>query len=443
MKKFRSRQLFLALAAVLLASLACSQVNNLGPTATQEPQGPAPTVIPSPKPTDTPASKVGEVVLEESFADNANNWYVGKDADTEVTLENGKYTVRITTLDNFYWFTPPASISNVDVTVDTEFTEGAPENAAYGLLCNYKDADNHYRLRVGPDGTYSIDKRVGGGDPVSVIEWSGSSAIKKGTGVINKIRAICNDGHLTMYVNDTLLADVIDTSLTGGSFQLLAAGYANSKSDKNPVGISFSNLTVRKAMAWERPTEIILSDTFDDNKNDWDVFQQDNASGQIENGQMIMKVIEAESSFMIYSGLSLSDVDITFDATIQEGTPANSAFGAMCRRTNTDNRYMFDISGDGSYMLNKRIDGKLETIVDWSPSSEIKTGTGDTNRVRIVCSGSNLELYVNDKLLISAQDTSITGGTFALQAGRFKEDNKPVTVAFDNLEVKYPDTIDR
>ena len=130
---------------------------------------------------------------------------------------------------------------------------------------------------------------------------------------------------------------------------------------------------------------------------------------------------------------------MAFDATIQEGTPANSAFGAACRRTNADNRYMFDISGDGSYTLNKRIDGNLETIVDWSPSNAIKTGAGETNRVHIICSGDNLELYVNDQLLISAQDTSITGGTSALQAGRFKVDELPVTVAFDNLEVKYPE----
>jgi hypothetical protein len=437
MKSSRALHLILALTAMLLASLACSLAGS--PAATQEKPEATSAAVTSPDPTEIPKPELGEVVLDESFTDNSNNWYVGKDADTEVALEDGKYKVRVLTLDNFYWFTPPVSVSNVDMTVDTEFTEGAPENAAYGFLCNFKDADNHYRVRIGPDGTYSIDKRVNGGDAVSIVDWTHSSAIKAGIGVTNKIRAICNDSHITLYANDALLADVIDSSLSGGSFQLMAGGYGNSKSDKNPVGVNFSNLTVRKTLAWEHPTENMLTDTFDDNKNDWDIFKEDKASVQIENGQLVMKVNEAESSYLTYSGLSLSDVDMTFDATIQEGTPANSAYGAACRRTNTDNRYMFDISGDGSYTLNKRIDGNLETIIDWSSSNAIKTGAGETNRVHIICSGENLELYVNDQLLVSAQDTSITGGTFTLQAGRFKVDTEPVTVAFDNLEAKYPE----
>jgi hypothetical protein len=437
MKSSRALHLILTLTALLLASLACSLVNS--PAATQEQIAATTAAVASPEPTETPKPELGEVVLEESFADNSKNWYVGTDADTEVVLEGGKYKVRVLTLDNFYWFIPPVSVSNVDMTVDTEFTEGAPENAAYGFLCNFKDVDNHYRLRISPDGTYSIDKRVNGGDAVSIVDWTPSSAIKQGIGVTNKIRAICNDSHIILYVNDTLLADVIDSSLSGGSFQLMAGGYANSKTDKNPVGVNFSDLTVRKPLAWERPSGIMLTDAFDNNNNGWDVFKEDKASAQVENGQLVMKVSEAESSYLIYSGLSLSDVEMAFDVTIQEGTPANSAYGAACRRTDADNRYMFDISGDGSYTLNKRTQGKLETIVDWSSSNAIKTGAGETNRVHIICSGENLELYVNDQLLVSAQDASITGGTFALQAGRFKVDELPVAVAFDNLEVKYPE----
>ena len=216
MKSSRVLHLILALTAMLLASLACSLVGS--PAATQEKPEATSAAITSPDPTETPKPELGEVVLEESFADNSNNWYVGTDSDTEVALEDGKYKVRVLTLDNFYWFTPPVSVSNVDMTVDTEFTEGAPENAAYGFLCNFKDVDNHYRVRIGPDGTYSIDKRVNGGDAVSIVDWTHTSAIKQGIGVTNKIRAVCNDSHITLYANDTLLADVIDFPFPAGPF---------------------------------------------------------------------------------------------------------------------------------------------------------------------------------------------------------------------------------
>jgi len=40
--------------------------------------------------------------------------------------------------------------------------------------------------------------------------------------------------------------------------------------------------------------------------------------------------------------------------------------------------------------------------------------------------------------LFKIKDTSLTLGGPALTASRYTEEDKPVAVAFDNLEVKYP-----
>lgn len=449
MKFVRAPQFILALLALLMTSLACSAITGktkTEPTSTLAPtsepqqqltQAPEPSAAPESTATETQGS-AGDVVLNETFADNSNNWYVGKDKDSEAAIEGGKYKVRVIAQDNYYWFEAPVKASDVDMTVDTEFTEGAPENAGYGFLCHYQDSNNHYRFSITPDGYYSIYKWVDGKYTV-LVSWQTTNAVKQGTGVVNTIHATCVDDHLTMYVNDTLVADVTDTSLTGGSYALMAANFKNKKDDTKPIGVSFSNLVVHKVNSWQAPTGTVLADSFDDNHNGWDLYKHDKASAQIENGQMVVSVIAPDSTYIINPGMSLSNVDMSYDVVVNAGTPNNTSYGASCRWVDKDNRYMFDLSADGQYSLNKRVGGQSNEIVKWTVSDAFKTNNGDINHLRIVCNGNNLELYVNDKQLISTQDDSLTAGGFALQAGRFKEDNKPVSVGFDNLEVVYPE----
>ncbi len=218
----------------------------------------------------------------------------------------------------------------------------------------------------------------------------------------------------------------------------MVGAYANNLNDKNPVAVSFSNLVARKPQAWSRPTETLLSDSFDNNNNNWDIFDENGNSAQVENGQLVMKIKDADSVYRIWPQMALSDVDMSFDVIIQEGTQANVGFGTACRYVDNDKHYSFNVDGDGYYTLKKKVNGTTETIVDWTASTAIQPGVGVTNRIRVVCSGSTLELYANNQLVVSSQDTSLTAGGFALQAGRFAIDDAPVSVTFDNVEVKYP-----
>ena len=436
MKFTRITQLYFALTSLLLAILACSLVE--APVATEQPAATAAPLGVVAEPTQEPKPEVQEILLEEDFADNSNNWHIGTDAETESRVEDGKYKVRVLVpKDNFYWFVPPVSASEVDVTVDIEFTEGAAENAAYGFLCHFTDSNNFYRFRIAPDGTYAIDKSVNA-EQSNIVDWTKSHAIIQGVGATNKIRAICSENHLTLYINDAFMADMVDTSITGGSFNLMVAAYANKEEDKNPIGVNFSNLIVRKPLPWESPTEALLIDSFDNNNNSWDVFEENGNSAQVENGQLVMKVVEPNSIYRVWPAVALSNLDIAFDAVIQEGTQANVSYGVACRYVNNDNYYSFTVDGDGYYTIKKKVAGTQEILTDWMLSNALKSGVGQANRIRVVCSDNILELYANNQLVTSLQDADLTAGGFALQAGRFDKDDLPMSVTFDNVEVKYP-----
>jgi hypothetical protein len=111
--------------------------------------------------------------------------------------------------------------------------------------------------------------------------------------------------------------------------------------------------------------------------------------------------------------------------------------GVICRYSDDKNFYELLINNNGYYGIVKAVNGKVELLVDFTPSDAIIPGIGEINHIRAVCSGSSLELYANDQLLVSTQDESLTAGSFALHTYR-QEGDETLLLALDNLEVKVP-----
>jgi hypothetical protein len=182
--------------------------------------------------------------------------------------------------------------------------------------------------------------------------------------------------------------------------------------------------------------ESSFSDTFDDNSNGWGVFSDSDGGVTVDGGTLNIQILAEDFFFWAYPGTELSEIDMTFEARAIEGSESNISYGALCHLIDNENFYIFNVTADGFYNLGKYVDDEHEEIIDWSESSAINTGTA-SNTVRVVCDGSQLELYVNGETLISIQDESLSGGTFALQAGTFDEGDA-ITVAFDNVVISPP-----
>jgi hypothetical protein len=72
-------------------------------------------------------------------------------------------------------------------------------------------------------------------------------------------------------------------------------------------------------------------------------------------------------------------------------------------------------------------------------SPHIKTG-GATNRLKVVCQGPQIALYVNGHHLTTLSDDSFVEGKIGLSAAAI-EYPEPVKVAFDNLVVSAVEDI--
>lgn len=180
----------------------------------------------------------------------------------------------------------------------------------------------------------------------------------------------------------------------------------------------------------------LMRDDFSNPNSGWEVGEYDTGEVGYSDGQYFVISYGDANTMWGVASRSFGNVVIEVDATPISG-PDNNDYGIICRvQGKEDGRgYYFLISGDGYYAIAKGTDTGYDWLVDFTESSAIKQGY-TTNRIRVVCDGSNLRLYVNGQLVGEASDTEFSSGDIALTATSYE--NEPVEVRFDNLVVTAP-----
>lgn len=133
-----------------------------------------------------------------------------------------------------------------------------------------------------------------------------------------------------------------------------------------------------------------------------------------------------------FNGHMHDDVVIEVDA-LHLTANNNNAFGIMCRATRGDYSsagYYFLIGSDGTYSIRLGRGGDVVALVSWQRSSAIHRGAA-SNRLRVICVGDYLALYVNDQFVADVRDRTYRSGVAGFVAATAA--NTTLEVAFDNL----------
>ena len=174
--------------------------------------------------------------LIESF-DRPDAWGTHSNSTgTQLDIENGIYRA----------YTPNSGYSwglnvqeQTDTVIDVQVTPlTIYSDVGAGIMCRADMSDNGdgYYFMINPNGYYSI--RIGQGEKIaSLIDWQRSKAVHTGIDQ-NTIRAVCLGDRLAMYVNDELVASVIDHTYSSGYTGMAVAG------GMNGADMSFDNLTL-------------------------------------------------------------------------------------------------------------------------------------------------------------------------------------------------------
>lgn len=236
-----------------LAALACSTLipaptgtpvptptPNHTPTPTEpRTNTPAPTNTPRPTRTLTPVPQPGDVLLRDTFDNNAYNWGINRDADWVSQLSDGVLSMQVTRKDYFYFSNPRGVFIDTDMTFDVTFVDGQASNTMMGAQCRKRPDNTFYMFLITAHGNFIVTKYDNAW--TKLIEWTASNAILTGTST-NTLRVICAADVLQFWVNGVLLADLRDTSYTQGQVGLVVGTFTQQAA---PISIaSFDNLTV-------------------------------------------------------------------------------------------------------------------------------------------------------------------------------------------------------
>lgn len=127
-----------------------------------------------------------------------------------------------------------------------------------------------------------------------------------------------------------------------------------------------------------------------------------------------------------------TDVVIQVDTQRVSGDVVN-AHGLMCRASpsGNGNGYYFLISADGAYTIRRGAGDQVTALVPWRTSRALNRGQV-INRLRIVCIGDYLALYVNGEFVAEARDNRYHTGVAGLAVAA---PNSPIEVTFDRVLV--------
>lgn len=196
-------------------------------------------------------------------------------------------------------------------------------------------------------------------------------------------------------------------------------------------------VTVLLAVACGGPSQeyqagdVLLNESFSE-ANAWETFVSDDSDLQVNDG---VYRIQTGPGGYIWGLNEAEHTDVVMEVTTNQlSTHANNGYGLICRSdvSNNGDGYYFLVSGDGFYSIRKGEGDDVNPLVDWTESSAVNDGQA-SNKIRAVCIGNYLAMWVNDTFLAETEDTAYTGGFAGLAAVAFENGNADVT--FDDLTI--------
>ncbi|MBI3738962.1 MAG: hypothetical protein HY258_07940 [Chloroflexi bacterium] len=190
------------------------------------------------------------------------------------------------------------------------------------------------------------------------------------------------------------------------------------------------------------PAPRVFTEGFDGSLPNWSFAQMDNgqpASGpEVRSGFLVLNLSASNQwVYSIYDAQEYADVRV--DAQVGNLSGDGGAVGVVCRYSETDGWYEFDVYPDGTYTL---LFGQwlAQGVARYKPmyrgsSDKIKN---DANEIGLSCEGDVLTPFINSVQMRKWQETryGLKNGRIGLTAASFE--SVPLMVGFDWVKVSEP-----
>ena len=182
-------------------------------------------------------------------------------------------------------------------------------------------------------------------------------------------------------------------------------------------------------------SDVLMTDDFSDLHNNWFSEVTEQSDKGYEDGEFRLTMYQPEYSTWSYPDppRDFADFALEVDARRVSG-PLDNEFGVLMRyQPETDEFYLFAISSNGFYSVQKYQANEWQKLVEWTESAAILQGE-DVNRLRVTGQGDKMRFFVNGEPLTQVEDASFRSGSVGLLASTHEKGG--VAVAFDNLRVR-------
>ncbi len=179
-----------------------------------------------------------DLIADETF-DRVGDWRTYDDGeDIYMTVEDGVYRINLSQRQ-IVWTQAP--IQHDNVIIEASVTQRSDNNYNFsGIACRLNASNNGrgYYFLISGDGHYTI-RWNNGRSLDDIIGDTPSSAIKTGQST-NRIRAICIDDYLGLWINDEFVAEAYNKKSSKGVVGL--SGVVNR--DGRSLSVEFDDLKV-------------------------------------------------------------------------------------------------------------------------------------------------------------------------------------------------------
>jgi hypothetical protein len=287
-----------------------------------------------------------------------------------------------------------------------------------GMLFWVIDKDNFYQAVISPNGMFTVARKVRGKIvPTAPVGWLQTAALKLGPNEKNTLRVTLEGQNVAVRINDQEVARFRGQTPDAPSYVGLVASSAPAAVDTwnmtdfkvtdvapsataaNPPAHPDATGTVNTApVAGCGTGKVLFDDEFKVHDPMWGA---KSAELNIANGQAAFEPAPGTPTLRWNRGFVFSDLDACASVRLAKATadPTTSYAGLIFWVQDSRNYYQAVMAPNGYFTVARITDGKVvaKRPVEWKKISEINTGAGEKNVLRITAKGSDVQIAINGK----------------------------------------------
>jgi hypothetical protein len=191
------------------------------------------------------------------------------------------------------------------------------------------------------------------------------------------------------------------------------------------------------------PLPRFFTDEFDAPPAGWEILQAGSEATpgiRSENSRLILQMdVPYNWVYAVYGAQDYDNIRVDALFTNQAGSPAS--VGLVCRYSETEGWFEYNVSTDGTYSLlygSWLADGIADYFPIMDGGSNLIQPSGATQEIGMICSGTTVSLLVDQTVIrnIDVSRYELTNGRIGMTASAFE--NVPVVAAFDWVRVSEP-----